>query len=56
MFQCLVTREWNCLGRIRRYGLVGVGVAYWMSLRMDFKVSKAQARPSVSVCCLQIIL
>ena len=27
MFGCLVTREWNCLGRIRRYGRAGVGVA-----------------------------
>jgi hypothetical protein len=29
---------WNCLGRIRRCGLVEGGV----SLEMDFKVSKAQ--------------
>ena len=45
------------MGRIRRYGLVGVGVALleWgcglvgggMSLGMGFEVSKVHARPSI---------
>ena len=27
IFECVVTREWHYLGRIRRGGLVGVGMA-----------------------------
>jgi hypothetical protein len=38
IFECLVG-SWNCLGRIRRRGLVGGGV----SLGMGFEVLKAHA-------------
>ena len=27
LFECLVIREWHCLRRIRKYGLVGIGRA-----------------------------
>ena len=39
MFEYLVPHWWNCLGRVRRYDLVGVG----MSLGAGFKISKAHA-------------
>jgi hypothetical protein len=39
------TREWDYLRRIRRCVFVGRSV----SLGMDFEVSKAHARPSVSL-------
>ena len=35
----------DCLGRIRRYGLVGGGV----SLGVDFKVSKVHTRPKMEM-------
>ena len=45
--------------RIRRYGLVRIDVTFFggnVPLRVGFGVSKAQARPSVSLssCCLWI--
>jgi hypothetical protein len=56
MFECLGTREWHCLRRIRRCGFVGTGMAFFgesMPLGVGFEVSKAQIRPSV---CLSACL
>lgn len=44
MLECLVPTCWNCLGRIRRDGLVGGG----MTLGVSFEVSKDHARLSFS--------
>lgn len=40
MFEHLVSSWWNCLGKIRRCGLVGIGVG------RGCEVSKAHAIPS----------
>jgi hypothetical protein len=39
---CLVTRDWNCLRRISRCGLLEGHV----TLAMGFELSKAHTRPS----------
>ena len=41
MLGYVVLRWWNCLGRIRRGGLVGGGVSFGMSV----DVSKASCHP-----------
>jgi hypothetical protein len=46
----LVTREWSCLRKIRRFGLVGLSV----SLGVDFEVSEAHARPRFSLSLLPV--
>lgn len=50
IFEYLIIREAAQL-RIKRYGLIGVGMTIEgnVSLKMDFKISDAQARPSGSV-------
>jgi hypothetical protein len=62
MFECLFTKKWNCLRRIkriRRCGLVRGGVPCWrrcglvgggMSLGVGFDDSKAHARINLSFC------
>jgi hypothetical protein len=45
LFECFVTREWDCEKRVRRCGLAGGG----LSLGLSFEVSKAHARPRVSL-------
>lgn len=45
MFESLVTSRENCLGRIRRYGLIGGGV-----IGAGFKVSEAYSHPQCSLC------
>jgi hypothetical protein len=55
MFACLAHREWNCLGRIRRCGLAGGGVALQEEVYpwgWGFEASKAQPRPSLTLCLL----
>jgi hypothetical protein len=44
MFQHLVTRAWNYLGRIRKCGFVGGA----LSLEVGVEISKAYTRPIVS--------
>ena len=50
--ECLGIGEWHYLRRIRRCGLVGVGVALLEEIchrELGFEVSKAQARPSATL-------
>ena len=51
-FNCLVIREWHDLTGIRRHGLVGGELCPGVG----FKVSEAQARPSVSLFLLSEVL
>lgn len=67
IFDCLVFREWCYLRRIRKYGLVGVGIDLLeyngfaggsVSLGVSFGASEAKDRLSgfltSSSCCLMI--
>jgi hypothetical protein len=52
MFGCLDSSLWNYLGRIKRCGLAQGG----LTLRMDFKVSKAQSIPVLFTCLCLILV